>query len=310
MQALIFGVAALKLAFVDFYVLDVDQIPYFCLFSMKLVCLVKRKPMYATWHEVWDPDYWQAYLGSAGRLASLVEKLAMRLPDVILSHSTQTTERLRTQGAKQTIHTIPQGVDIDSILAAPRLAATNDIIYAGRLLKHKNVDILIRSTALVKCQFPNVLCTIVGDGPESQALQLLATQLGLDGNVSFEDFYENHSDLYGLMKSSKVFVLPSTREGFGLVVVEANACGIPVITTNHEDNAARLLIDEGKNGLLVDLDVAGLAEKISQILQGGLFIDTSAIVGSAFAASDWDVAALSVEEAHGTGLFRQRTQRE
>jgi glycosyltransferase involved in cell wall biosynthesis len=303
-QAAIFGVAALKLAFVDFYVLDADQIPYFCLFSAKLVCLAKRKPMYATWHEVWDTDYWQAYLGSAGRLASLVERLAMRLPDVILSHSTQTTDRLKARGARQLIHTIPQGVDVDSILATPRRVAPNDIIYAGRLLKHKNVDILIRSTALVKREFPNVICTIVGDGPESKALQLLAAQLELGGNVRFQSFYENHSDLYALMKASKVFVLPSTREGFGLVVVEANACGIPVITTNHEDNAARLLIDEGKNGLLVDVDVVRLAETIGQILQGGLLIDTSAVVGSAFAAFDWDVAAGSVEEALGTGVIQ------
>ena len=49
---------------------------------------------------------------------------------------------------------------------------------------------------------------------------------------------ENYDDLIGYMKSSKVFVLPSTREGFGMVVIEANACGIPVVTINHPMNAA------------------------------------------------------------------------
>ena len=49
--------------------------------------------------------------------------------------------------------------------------------------------------------------------------------------------------LIGYMKSSKVFVLPSTREGFGMVVIEANACGIPVVTVNHPMNAAVDLVD-------------------------------------------------------------------
>ncbi len=53
---------------------------------------------------------------------------------------------------------------------------------------------------------------------------------------------ENYDDLIGYMKSSKVFVLPSTREGFGIVVIEANACGLPVVVVDHEMNAATDLV--------------------------------------------------------------------
>ena len=73
--------------------------------------------------------------------------------------------------------------------------------------------------------------------------------------------------MYALMKSSKVFVLPSTREGFGIAVIEANACGIPVITIDHKDNAAKDLIEEGKNGFVCELDKEEIAKRIIRILK-------------------------------------------
>jgi len=69
------------------------------------------------------------------------------------------------------------------------------------------------------------------------------------------------------MKSSKVFVLPSIREGFGIVLIEANACNIPVITVNHKDNAARDLIEEGKNGFVCQLNEEEIAKRIMRILE-------------------------------------------
>jgi glycosyltransferase involved in cell wall biosynthesis len=68
------------------------------------------------------------------------------------------------------------------------------------------------------------------------------------------------------MKSSKVFVLPSSREGFGIVVVEANACGIPVLTVSQKDNAARDLIEEEKNGFICKLKKEEIANKIIKII--------------------------------------------
>ena len=68
--------------------------------------------------------------------------------------------------------------------------------------------------------------------------------------MRFYGSLEHTRDVYGLIKSSSVFVLPSVREGFGIVVVEALACGVPVITTDHPDNQARLLVEDGVTGWL------------------------------------------------------------
>lgn len=68
------------------------------------------------------------------------------------------------------------------------------------------------------------------------------------------------------MKSPKVFVLPSTREGFGIVVIEASVCGIPLIAIDHKDNPARDLIEEGKYGFICQLDENEIAKKVIRIL--------------------------------------------
>jgi glycosyltransferase involved in cell wall biosynthesis len=98
------------------------------------------------------------------------------------------------------------------------------------------------------------------------------------------------------MKSSKMFVLPSAREGFGLVVVEANACNIPVITTKHKNNAASSLILEGQNGYLAELDVQHLARQIRSVLkaQGLMPAET---LKTRFASYRWHHAAEAVEKA-------------
>ena len=98
------------------------------------------------------------------------------------------------------------------------------------------------------------------------------------------------------MKTSRMFVLPSVREGFGLVVVEANACGIPVVTTTHADNAARDLIVEGQNGYLVEPDYKVLAHKILQILGEGQAPAFHPEIIKSVERYDWNDVAKNLEQ--------------
>ncbi|MCJ7665944.1 MAG: glycosyltransferase, partial [Actinobacteria bacterium] len=251
----------------DFDIAEVDSIPFFPLFFLKPVCAIKRKKIIATWHEVWGKDYWQEYLGWKGIFGYLLERLSVLMPDEIISVSDYTTKRLKNNlKSKKKIYTIPNGNDFEKIQKIKPSKRKTDIIFAGRLLSHKNIDVLIKSIHLVKEGKQNIKCLIIGDGPEKKNLELLTQKLKLDKNIKFLGFLENHDNVYAQMKSSKVFVLPSTREGFGIVVIEANACGIPVITVSHKDNASGDLIKEGKNGFICKLKKEEIANRIIRIL--------------------------------------------
>jgi len=261
-QAIMFGLATFKLLFVKFDVIDVDSIPFFPLFSARIVTWIKGKKMHATWHEVWGRKYWLEYLkGPAGYVGYIIERLAFLMPDVVTSNSLSTTERLRQAGLKKEIITIPLGVDLAKIYNAGLVDSKSDIIFVGRLLAHKNVDLLIKAISIVKEMRPGIICKIIGTGPEKDNLNLLIEQSRLTDNVHISEVEDNNC-LFGMMKASKMLVLPSVREGFGLVVIEANAAGLPVITTSHEDNAAKDLIMDGINGLLVKPDEKSIAEGI------------------------------------------------
>ncbi|MDO8741963.1 MAG: glycosyltransferase [bacterium] len=266
-EALAFGFAALKLLFVRFDVLDVDHMPQFALFGARLITWMRGKKLYATWHEVWGREYWLGYLGGLlGIFGYIVERLSLTLPDVIVSNSEHTTRRLHEVGVRKKIETVPLGADLQSIYSVRPGEIKSDVIFVGRLLNHKGADLLVRAIAKVKILHPHIRSLVVGVGPEKENISKLISKLGLEENITLLGAVAGHENLYGLMKSSKLLVLPSIREGFGLVVVEANAAGLPVVTTRYKDNAAQDLIEEGVNGFLAEPTADAFAEKINKIL--------------------------------------------
>ena len=296
-----FGMACLKLIKEDFDIVDVDHMPHFPLFFTKLVCLLKRKRMIATWNEVWGKDYWQEYLGLKGIFGYIVEKLSVFMPNEIISVSNHTMNKLKNNlKFKKKIYTIPNGNDFEKIQEIKSSRRKSDVIFAGRLLDNKNVDILIKSIQLIKEKIPKIKCLIIGDGPEKKNLEVLTQKLNLEKNINFLGFLSNHDDVYTIMKSSKVFVLPSTREGFGIVVIEANACGIPVITIDHKDNAARDLIEEGKNGFVCQLNEEEIAKRIMRILENSSGRKMKKVCMDLAKKYDWDKIVDKVEEVYRT----------
>ncbi len=254
-QGVLFGLSCLKLLTQKWDVLDVDHMPYFPLYFTKIVCLLKRKKMYATWHEVWGQAYWMKYLGGwKGVIAWWIEKFSIDMPDKIIAVSDSTANRLRNDlHYKGVMDVVYNGIDEQAIRQVPPDTETSDIVFAGRLLTHKRIDMLLQAISLIHKTNRPLKCIIIGNGPEKERLIQLSKKLNLENVVTFYDFFEDANTLYALMKSSHVFVLPSDREGFGLVVLEANACDLPVVTSDSSDNHAQDLITDS-NGSVVHIE--------------------------------------------------------
>jgi glycosyltransferase involved in cell wall biosynthesis len=217
-KAIFFGIHCLKLIKEDFDVIDCCGFPYFSLFSCKLDSLIKKK-LFSTWHEVWGLKYWQEYLGRLSVFGYLIEKLSLLIPSIIISVSKSTARRIKDElGLKRKIYVISSGIDFNRIQQINAAKEKIDVIYAGRLMDFKHIYTLIKAIHLLKEQISIVKCLVIREGPKKKRLEVLVQKLNLKKNIKFLGFLENDIDVYALMKLSKVFVLPSTREGFGIVV--------------------------------------------------------------------------------------------
>ena len=135
------------------------------------------------------------------------------------------------------------------------------IIGCGRLHRQKGFDLLLRAVA--RLGDADLAVVILGEGPERGSLEALARELGLGARLAMPGFVENP---WAWIGRASVFVLPSRWEGFGSVLVEAMACGTPVVAADC-DYGPREILHDGKNGLLVRRDDAmSLAQAIQRIL--------------------------------------------
>jgi glycosyltransferase involved in cell wall biosynthesis len=301
-QALLFAVACFRLLTSRFDVLEADHIPYFQVMVLRVVATLKRRPLVVTWHEVWGRSYWRNYLGRAGLAAWMIESLAMRLPDHIIAASPQTAERLRALGAcRGHITEAPNGIDIDAIRAIRPAGAPCDLVVVGRLMAHKRIDLLIDVVALLHAEGVPVTCRVIGDGPERHSLREHARARGVEDAIDFRPDVAEQEDVYALMKAARVFVFPSAREGFGIAVLEALACGLPVVTTSAPDNLAQHLAARSPRSIVCDPSAQALTAAIKRALadrpsrRGQGDIDPND--DSWLSEYSWETTAVQVAEA-------------
>ncbi len=246
-----------------FDVLEADHMPHFPLFTCRLVCWLKRKKLIATWHEVWGKNYWIKYLDSkpAGYIGYLVEKISTKLPDKYIAVSEMTGQRLQKvfQVKPEKIVYIPNGIKLPENIQLED--KQYDLVFAGRLLSHKKADVFIKTVK----EIPGIKALIIGQGPEQENLIKLTKELNLEDRVEISGFLEDEEFLQKI-KSSKIFLSCSVREGFGIAVLEALSQGLPTIVIEHPDNASTFLIKNNYNGFTSPLDPKKISLKVKEIL--------------------------------------------
>lgn len=291
-QAVRFALGCLRVMARPCDVIEADCIPYMHLYTLRVVATVRRKRLVVTWHEVWGREYWERYLGRRGRLAWWIERTAMRLPDEIIAVSEETKRRIQSYvGNAVPVTVAPNGIDLDAVRRAPVADEPVTLVTVGRLLANKRVDLLLDAVARLHAQGDMVTCRVIGDGPERTALEARAHALGIGARVEFRTDVGDQTTLYSLVKAARVFVSASEREGFGIAVLEALACGLPVVTTTAPDNLAAHLVRDSRAGVVCEPSADALADAIEGVLASA----APPVADMAWLrAFDWDVVAETV----------------
>ena len=142
---------------------------------------------------------------------------------------------------------------------APRL------LYQGRIDSEKNIETLIRSTSYLIKKFPNIKIDINGDGIVFEKIKNLVNKMNLQKQVNIWGRVPNKQSIYSY-NAADIFVLPSIAEIEGMVVLEAIACGKPILIANSKKNAARFFI-KGNGFTFETLNPEDLAEKAIKIIE-------------------------------------------
>ena len=291
LPAFIFGIMIFPaLAKEKFDIVDCQQFPYTSVFGSAAACRISRSHFVITWHEVWG-DYWYEYLGFKGSAGKVLERLAARIHASTIAVSETTRAGLTRLIHDRDITIIPNGIDIKEIDAILPAEATSDILFVGRLIREKHVDVLVDAVGILRQTIPGIRCLVIGDGPERKKLEEKVDAMELQDNIVFTGFFKQYSEVIAHMKSSRVFVLPSTREGFGISALEALAAGLPVVTVDHPKNASRVFARDGY-GALSSLDAHDLAEKIREVLERGKNTEIVKTAGE----YDWEVITDTIEK--------------
>jgi glycosyltransferase involved in cell wall biosynthesis len=138
------------------------------------------------------------------------------------------------------------------------------IVHFGRVRKYKAIDVVIRAFEKIRVRLPDARLVVIGDGPELDNLKRLAERVGLGGAVDFPGRITT-AEMVAILNRCHLFMNASPKEGWGLTVVEANACGVPVVGSNRPGLKDSII--DGETGFLAEYgDVDEFAEKGLRLL--------------------------------------------
>lgn len=274
-------------------IIECQNFPYFPVFVCRIIGILRGEPCIITWHEYWG-EYWHRYLGYAGIIGRIIERIALFLSKRSIGVSRLTLRRMQQDMQGLRPAHVPNGITLQEIELSPPAGDPSDILFVGRFIPEKHPELVVEAVRILASGNPGISCRMIGDGPMMDRIRSLVCQYNLADNVSLPGFVSDYRTLIGWMKNSRVFVLPSEREGFGIACIEAMACGLPVVTVRHPLNAAADHILPGC-GYVSGLSAGEIASGIIECLS---HTPDYHAMKQYVAEHDWDTVTGVIEEVY------------
>ncbi len=245
--------------------------PYFSVLGAAAALRGTGVPLLVDWFEVWSPAYWNDYLGGLrGRAGGLVQRACARVPQQPFVFSDLHGARLVAEGARTPPRRLA-GLYAGPLDASPAPTAGRAplAVFAGRHIPDKRVTAIPAAVAAARGRVPGLHALVLGDGPDRPRLLEAIARTGMEEAVRAPGFVEA-AEVEAAIRRAACLLLPSQREGYGLVVVEAAAAGTPSVVAAGPDNAAVELVEEGVNGVVARSDAPqDLADALVEAVTGG-----------------------------------------
>jgi glycosyltransferase involved in cell wall biosynthesis len=249
--------------------------PYFSVIAAAAGRRLGRYSLFVDWHEVWTRAYWEEYLGRVqGLVGWAVQRLCLKIRQRPFCFAQMTARRCAEEGLRDQV-TVLSGLYTGTHELSEVTESSPLVMFAGRHIPEKRVPDLVPAIERARKQLPELRCVIFGDGPEREKVAGMVADHGLGDVIDLPGFVAGER-IDSTMARALCMVLPSRREGYGMVVVEAASWGTPSIVVDDPDNAATELVDDGENGIVAaSTSAEDLADAILQIHDEGMALRRS-----------------------------------
>ncbi len=225
--------------------------PYFSVPATRLALAFAGVPVFVDWPEVWSRAYWREYLGRNGAIGYAVQRLCAWLTPHAFVFSDLHARRLREEGMRGPATRLPGPLAGDLEAHPAPMPEAPLVLFVGRMIPEKRASLVPAAIAAAREALPALRGLIIGDGPEHARLLAAIAALRLDEVIEAPGFVEA-AEVRHAFERATCLLAPSSREGFGIVAIEAAAAATPSIVVRGPDNAMVERVAEGVNGFVVD----------------------------------------------------------
>jgi glycosyltransferase involved in cell wall biosynthesis len=258
----------------EFDIVEVANFPFWSVLAVRAALAGTGIQVVVDWFEIWSLRFWNAYAGRVtGTIGYAVQHCCLAVSPTIVVLSASNARRLRALGRIGTplvlAGLLPSEVASSDESDALVVGEPPYVLFAGRHIFDKGVDLLPRAFAAAHRIRPDLRFVIAGDGPLRNNVAEECDQLGIGPAVSILGFVSDEELEYLVSRASCV-VVPSRREGYGFMPVDAMGKGTPVVTAGFDENLAVDHIESGRNGFVATPPGPDeLAGAIVRVLSGG-----------------------------------------